>query len=79
MVYEIVVDLSAPRPRLAYLREISWFRITALIAANTQVTDTPDPEMQPQDADAVPIDEAGDDPAVPETRSRRRIGRWTAG
>jgi DNA uptake protein ComE-like DNA-binding protein len=88
MVYEIVVDLSAPRPRLAYLREMSWLRITALIAANTQVTDnsdtpdtpeTPDPEMQPQDADAVPTDEAIDDPAPPEARRLRRIGRWTAG
>ena len=94
IVYEIVVDLSSPRPRLAYLREITWLRTTALIAAHTQVsdTDTPqngasteddppldDPAMQPVDVDAVPTDEVSDDPAPPETPSRRRIGRWTAG
>ena len=73
IVYEIVVDLSAPRPRLAYLREITWLGTTVLIAANTEVPapsdppDTPDddpsladPAMQPPDAEAVPTDEAGD-------------------
>jgi len=81
IVYELVVDLSSPRPRLAYLREITWLRTTALIAANTGVTDTPDtPDttMQPQDTDAVPTDEAND-AAGPDTGSRTRIGRWIAG
>ena len=34
VVYEVVVDLSAPRTRLAYIREITWLRSTALIAAD---------------------------------------------
>jgi DNA uptake protein ComE-like DNA-binding protein len=33
VVYEAVIDLSAPRPRVAYLRDITWMRATATIAA----------------------------------------------
>jgi DNA uptake protein ComE-like DNA-binding protein len=33
VLYEVVIDLSAPRPRVAYLRDITWMRATAMIAA----------------------------------------------
>jgi DNA uptake protein ComE-like DNA-binding protein len=32
IVYEVVIDLSAPRPRVAFLRDITFLRTTALIA-----------------------------------------------
>jgi DNA uptake protein ComE-like DNA-binding protein len=32
IVYEVVIDLSAPRPRVAFLRDITWMGATALIA-----------------------------------------------
>ena len=35
VIYEAVIDLSAPRPRVAYLREMTLFDITVLVASNT--------------------------------------------
>ena len=70
VVYEIVVDLSAPRPRLAYLREITWLRSTALIAAHAAVEDAGVERAEPQDVAADPADPAdtpfSDDPAFGE-------------
>ncbi|MCH6551770.1 MAG: hypothetical protein IH804_07125 [Planctomycetes bacterium] len=42
IVYEVVLDLSSPRPRIAYLREISWLRTAAMIAANVDADGTDD-------------------------------------
>ena len=95
IIYEVVLDLSSPRPRIAYLREVTWLRTAALIAANVD-TDDPaadpfsgDPAFgeQPPAAEAVPPTEAGTDVPAPAggagnvaaTPVRKRIGRWTAG
>lgn len=37
VIYEVVIDLSAPRPRVAYLRDITLLQTTAMIAAGTAV------------------------------------------
>ncbi|MHC4427067.1 MAG: hypothetical protein ACYS0D_00485 [Planctomycetota bacterium] len=42
VLYEVVIDLSAPRPRVAYLRDITWMRATAMIAAAIKVESEPD-------------------------------------
>lgn len=34
VIYEAVIDLSAPRPRLAYLRDVGLLQTTVMIAAN---------------------------------------------
>ena len=39
IIYEVVFDLSSPRPRIAYLREVTWLRTAALIAANVEPDD----------------------------------------
>jgi len=93
IIYEVVLDLSSPRPRIAYLREVTWLRTAALIAANVDIDDTSD-IIDPDDAAADPF---SDDPAfgeqpgaaevVPQdetgneaaTPAGKRIGRWAAG
>ncbi len=73
VVYEFVVDLSSPRPRLAYLREITWLRSTALIAAHSTfegadddagIDDAGIEDAEPQDGPADPDDTpfSGDPP-----------------
>jgi len=49
IIYEVVLDLSSPRPRIAYLREVSWLRTAALIAANVGTLETDEPEPDPFD------------------------------
>ena len=51
VLYEVVIDLSAPRPRVAYLRDITWMRVTALIAAALEVEPDRDLEGEPTAAD----------------------------
>ena len=93
MIYEAVIDLSAPRPRLAYLREMSLFATTVQIAANVEID--PDdkerwPEAQPEQTQSREFDEviepdpdtpmpvAGSTGSEPDARTRR-IGRWLGG
>jgi len=66
IIYEVVLDLSSPRPRIAYLREITWLRTAALIAANVEIdTDTqPDPDIN--DPDLAAADPFSGDPAFGE-------------
>jgi hypothetical protein len=49
IIYEVVLDLSSPRPRIAYLREISWLRTAALIAANVGTLESDEPGSDPLD------------------------------
>ena len=49
IIYEVVLDLSSPRPRIAYLREVSWLRTAALIAANVGTLESDEPESDPLD------------------------------
>ena len=53
IIYEVVLDLSSPRPRIAYLREVTWLRTAAMIAANvdTDTQDTEDAAADPFSAD----------------------------
>ena len=37
VIYEAVIDLSAPRPRVAYLRDITLLETTALLASNASL------------------------------------------
>jgi DNA uptake protein ComE-like DNA-binding protein len=37
VIYEVVIDLSAPRPRVAYLRDITLLQTTATLAAGAAV------------------------------------------
>jgi hypothetical protein len=37
VIYEVVIDLSAPRPRVAYLRNITLLQTTATLAARAAV------------------------------------------
>ena len=37
VIYEVVIDLSAPRPRVAYLRDITLLQTTAMLAAGAAV------------------------------------------
>jgi hypothetical protein len=50
VVYEVVIDLSAPRPRVAYLRDVTWMRATALLAAAIDVESEQDMEAGLADA-----------------------------
>ena len=66
VLYEVVIDLSAPRPRVAFLRDITWMRATALIAAAIEVEPEEDLEVETavdRPADTEPGSPAGDDAA----------------
>ncbi|MHC4786802.1 MAG: hypothetical protein ACYTE6_12670, partial [Planctomycetota bacterium] len=52
VVYEVVIDLSAPRPRVAYLRDVTWMRATARIAAAVDFEPEEDLEAEPADVRA---------------------------
>jgi len=80
VVYEVVVDLSSPRPRLAYLREITWLRSTALIAANMTLDDAqpPDPPTDPPaDAEGTPF--SGDPAFGEQPRPDEAVSPFEAG
>ena len=62
IIYEVVLDLSSPRPRIAYLREISWLRTAAMIAANVDADGTDDID----DTDDAAADPFFGDPAMQE-------------
>jgi DNA uptake protein ComE-like DNA-binding protein len=53
-VYEAVIDLSAPRPRVAFLRDVTWMRATALIA--NAVDRDSDGDLEPE------FDDQGSEP-----------------
>jgi DNA uptake protein ComE-like DNA-binding protein len=61
VLYEVVIDLSAPRPRVAYMRDITWMRATALIAAaiavETERDLDADPAAEPAGTEAAADDE----------------------
>jgi hypothetical protein len=61
VLYEVVIDLSAPRPRVAYMRDITWMRATALIAAAIAVETEQDLDAdraaEPADTEAAADDE----------------------
>ena len=42
VVFDVVIDLSVPRPRVAYLREVTWLRTAALIASAAASDDRAD-------------------------------------
>jgi DNA uptake protein ComE-like DNA-binding protein len=44
VVYDVVIDLSAPRPRVAYLRDVTWLATTARIAAGMGPQDEEGPQ-----------------------------------
>lgn len=77
IVYEAVIDLSAPRARLAELRDVTLLPLTAAIAqsAVADVEEEPrdDGAATPADNGAAPIEDDGASAPKP----RRRIGRWT--
>ena len=37
VIYEVVIDLAAPRARLAYLRDVTWLGAATQIAASIEV------------------------------------------
>ncbi len=64
VVYEVVIDLSAPRARVAYLRDVTWLRPTVLIAAGVSLEPT-----------GSPIDNDRDDPSEDATDTGRDAER----
>ncbi len=76
VVYEVVVDLSSPRPRLAYLREITWLRSTALIAAHS-ILDDDEPPDPPADPDDTPF--SGDPAFGEQPRPDEAVSPFEAG
>ncbi len=65
IIYEVVLDLSSPRPRIAYLREMTWLRTAALIAANVDTDETGDPAADPFSGDPAIQEQPGAAEAVP--------------
>jgi DNA uptake protein ComE-like DNA-binding protein len=66
VVYEVVIDLSAPRPRVAYLRDVTWMRATARIASAFDAEAEQDLEAEPADVgparpEATSADNAAED------------------
>ncbi|MHC4107038.1 MAG: ComEA family DNA-binding protein [Planctomycetota bacterium] len=63
VIYEAVIDLAAPKARVAYLRDISLLQVTARVAANAPPDEMeadgelPDPELN-ETGDPWPDDEA---------------------
>ena len=67
VIYEAVIDLSAPRPRVAYLRNITLLQTTATLAANAGSVALDDPldGEQPFGDEVVTLDGGGDaDPGL---------------
>ncbi len=67
VIYEAVIDLSAPRPRVAYLRNITLLQTTATLAANvgSGALDDPLDGEQPFGDEVVTLDGGGDaDPGL---------------
>ena len=67
MIYEVVIDLSAPRPRVAYLRDITLLQTTAMIAAGTAVDSLDDhwDDEQPFADEVVTLDGGGSEAGEP--------------
>jgi len=63
-IYEMVVDLSGPEPRMAYLRDISSLEAMALIAAQASARSTAEPPAENDDDEA---DDSGIDADLPAT------------
>jgi DNA uptake protein ComE-like DNA-binding protein len=63
VVYEVVIDLSAPRPRIAFLRDITWMRATTRIAGAIGPEADEEWETDPDGEPAAPDDEPVDDEA----------------
>ena len=63
VIYEVVIDLSAPRPRVAYLRDITLLQTTAMLAANasSSALDDPGDDEQPFADEVVTLDGGGSD------------------
>ncbi|MEE9129830.1 MAG: helix-hairpin-helix domain-containing protein [Phycisphaerales bacterium] len=61
VIYEVVIDLSAPRPRVAYLRDITLLQTTAMLAANaaSNAFDGPLDDEQPFADEVVTFDGGG--------------------
>ncbi len=61
VTWEAVIDLSSPRPRVAYLRDVSWLAQTAMVAAASSHLAEP-----PSDDEAVEVraPASGPDPAA---------------
>ena len=70
VIYEAVIDLSAPRPRVAYLREITLLQTAALLAAHVALGASGEGEMEDG---SVRSEEVGGDSAGPLTDDE---GEW---
>jgi DNA uptake protein ComE-like DNA-binding protein len=91
VVYEAVVDLAAPRVRVAYLREMTLFSTVVLIASQQEAEtddladlgpeEPTDPEATEETDDALAADPQPEPPAQDpaEVADARRIGRWLEG
>ncbi len=67
VIYDVVYYLSSPRPRIAYLREVTWLRTAALIAANVEPDDdATDPLDDLDDPDDL-VDPVEQDPTATAT------------
>lgn len=78
VIYEAVIDLSAPKAQVAYLRDVTWLGLTASVALQSDtVAPEPEPESLPpeQPDTALPVNPD----EFPAPTPRRRIGRWLAG
>ncbi len=78
VIYEAVIDLSAPKPRVAYLRDITMLQSAARVAANATPAPAPGITEDPDDAlrepfmdEPAPLDDPdpgfGADPDDPRT------------
>ncbi|MCZ6543407.1 MAG: hypothetical protein O6768_07045, partial [Planctomycetota bacterium] len=67
VIYEAVIDLSAPRPRVAFLRDITLLQTTAVLAVNASLDHVESSrrfaatDNEPSDYDAVATAGAGAD------------------
>ncbi len=61
VIYEVVIDLSAPRPRVAYLRDITLLQTTAILAAGAAADrfDDQRDDEQPFAEEVVTLDGGG--------------------
>ena len=71
VIYEVVIDLSAPRPRVAYLRDITLLQTTALLAAGAAVDRFDDhlDDEQPFADEVVTLDGGGSEASELESLS----------
>ncbi len=67
VTWEAVIDLSSPRPRVAYLRDVSWLAATAMVAAGAAGEEEPqeEPQAEPAAEAPEPPEPAADPPGQP--------------